>query len=239
MLDGVDLVISTVCREENYLEATLESLALDQPIGVDHPVSLVVGSPVTTHLDHHRSRPEVKVIEMGPNTWAWIRNSNVFHRASWNYYRCLTQCAEGTRGTLIFEDDVRFAHGWQPRLGCTLVALEERYGANFVLALYAPFDIASHGRLYAKYPRAKFFGTQGIYYTAKTRSGFAKYLKAHGLAANEDGYDHLLRDYLLKADVPLLATTPSLVQHVGIKTTGLGVWHEAPGFVEDVTAEPY
>ena len=239
MLDGIDLIISTVYREQNYLEATLKSLAADQPIGTDLPISLVVGSPISTHLDRYQLSPGITIVEMGPNTWAWIKNSNVFHRASWNYYRCLAQCAKGARGTLIFEDDVQFARGWRSRLDCTLIALEERYGADFVLAVYAPFAFAVHGQLYAKYPRAKFFGTQGVYYTARTRVGFAKYLKKRGLVANEDGYDHLLRDYLLKEDLPLLATTPSLIQHVGETTTGLGVWHRAPNFVEDVTAELY
>lgn len=237
-LDKINLVISTVCREENYLEATMKSLAEDHPAGFDQPVSLVVGSPVTAYLDHHRLRAGVTVIEMGPNAWAWIKNSNVFHRASWNYYRCLTRCDEGTRGTLIVEDDVQFARGWRVRLDCTLMALEEQYGADFVLAVYAPWTFPLHGQLYAEYPRARFFGTQAVYYTAKTRDGFAKYLKAHGLAANENGYDYLLRDYLLKADLLLLATTPSLVQHIGKKTTGLGAWHFSPNFVEDVRAEP-
>lgn len=238
MLNGIDLIISTVCREENYLDATLKSLNTDQPININTPLSLVVGSPDTTYLNHHQSCPGVTVVEMGPNIWAWIKNNSVFHRASWNYYRCLTQCVRGTRGALIFEDDVQFAHGWRPRLDCTLTTLEERYGTDFVLAVYAPLELAFHGQLYAEYPRRRFFGTQGVYYPAKTRDRFAKYLKAHGLVANKKGYDYLLRDFLLQADLPLFATTPSLVQHIGKKTTGLGVWHQAPGFMEDVTMEP-
>ena len=67
MLNGVDLTISTIYREENYLDATLKSLAIDQPIDIDQPVTLVVGSPVTTYLDHYRSNSGVTVIEMGSN----------------------------------------------------------------------------------------------------------------------------------------------------------------------------
>ena len=241
MLASINLAISTVCRKENYLAATLESLLATSSSADSQRVCLVAGSPVTTHLEGHRSHPKFTVVEIGPNTWAWIKNSSLRHRATWNYYRCLTQCPAGARGTLIFEDDVRFAHGWQVYLIRILAALEERYGADFVLSLYTSWGFVQegyrNGQMFTEYPHEDFFGTQGMYFTAKTRQGFAKYLKAHGVVANEEAYDLLLRDYLRQVGLPLFATAPSLVQHVGKRSTGLGGWHESPAFVEDVTGE--
>lgn len=239
MLDKINLVISTVCREEKYLDATLTSLSSEYPIRRDQPVFLVVGSPVTTHVDCYRLQPGVVVVEMGPNAWAWIKDNNLRQRATWNYHRCLTQCKGGERGTLILEDDVRFACGWRARLDKTITALESRFGARFVLTIYDPWkrDLKANC-LYAEYPREMFTGTQGVYYPATMRQGFAKYLKVKGVIGNKNHYDYLLRDYLTQEDIPLLATSPSLIQHMGRNTTGLGVWHEAPRFIEDVTAEP-
>ncbi len=238
-LDKINLVITTVCREERYLDATLTSLSSEYPIRRDQPVFLVVGSPVTTHLDCYRSQPGVTVVEMGPNAWAWIKDNKLRHRATWNYHRCLTQHTGGDRGTLILEDDVRFACGWRLRLDMTLAALESRYGSRFVLTIYDPHRCdPRESLLYAEYPSEIFTGTQGVYYPSGVRQDFAKYLRINGVIANKDHYDYLLRDYLIKEDIPLFATTPSLIQHMGRNTTGLGVWHQAPGFVEDVTAEP-
>lgn len=237
LLNGINIAISTVSREESYLPATLDSLCQEHPVSVNQPVSLVVGSPATEYLHPLRARSGITVVEMGPNTWAWIENSQVFYRATWNYYRCLTQCAAGRRGTLVFEDDVHFARGWRTRLEYTLAVLEDRHGSDFVLALYSPLNFArKKSSLYTEYPLKDFLGTQAVYYTAKTRLGFAKYLKTHGLVANANPYDYILRDYLLQGGLPMFVTTPTLVQHIGKRSTGLGHWHDSPDFVEDVTA---
>lgn len=237
-LEKINLVISTVWREEGYLDATLTSLSSEYSIRSDQPLFLVVGSPETAHLASYRSCPGVIVVEIGPNAWAWIKNNKLRHRATWNYHRCLTQCDGGERGTLILEDDVKFACGWRLRLDMTIAALESRFGSDFVLTIYDLHNWQpKESCLYAEYPRERFTGTQGVYYPATMRQGFAKYLKVKGVIGNKNHYDYLLRDYLTQEDIPLLATSPSLIQHMGRNTTGLGVWHQAPGFIEDVTAE--
>lgn len=242
-LSGINLVVSTVWREENYLEATLNSLSFEYPICDGQAVYLVVGSPVTTHIAQYRQHPGVSVVDMGPNTWSWIKDRPTLHRATWNYYRCLTHPIAGARGTLILEDDIRFARGWRSRLDCTLKVLEERYGSEFVLALYAAVfsdrKRRQQGRLYVEYPYDNFIGTQGIYYPAKVRLDFAKYLKVHGVVANETHYDLLLRKYLIQSGVPLLATAPCLIQHIGKASAIRTFWHESSDFVEDVTQEPF
>jgi len=241
MLNNINLVISTVWREGNYLGATMDNLLLEYPICGDQILCLVAGSPVTTHLEQYRPRPGISIVEMGPHTWAWIKNNITLHRATWNYYRCLTYPPAGQRGTLILEDDVRFARGWQARLDTTLVALEEQYGSDFILALYAPwFSVMEgirRGQLYVEYPYNKFFGTQGIYYPAKIRQGFARFLRVHGVKANKNHYDILLQQYLREANTPIFATAPCLIQHMG-KTSAIETpWHESADFMEDVTAE--
>jgi hypothetical protein len=239
MLNDIDAVFSTVDRQENYLEATLASFSEEQPISPSHPVTLVLGSPSTAQLKGYLSHPGVQIVAMGPHTWAWIGKNNLRHRATWNYYRCLTHDHRGKRGSLVFEDDVHFARGWRRRLDASISQLEHDYNEDFVLSIYDPWvHQFPSDSLYAEYQREHFFGTQAMYFPAKTRERFAKYLKRHGVAANEGHYDHILRDYVLKEGLMILASTPSLVQHTGQKTTGLGCWHKAPNFVEDVTDLP-
>jgi len=238
-LININIAMTTVWRKENYLDATLSSLFVEYPPCHDQPISLVIGSPRTEHLVRYRSISGIAIIERGPHAWSWIKNTDVRNKATWNYYRCLTQCDLGTRGSLIVEDDVRFACGWRHRLDITLAALENKFGSDFVLTIYDGYGwYPEESCLYAVYPHASFAGTQGVYYPARVREGCAKYLRRHGVISNEDHYDYLLRDYLLQEGLPLFATVPSLIQHVGRNTTGVGSWHEAPKFLEDVTAEP-
>jgi len=238
-LENINVAITTVRRPENYIEATLDSLFAEYPACGDPPVSLVVGSPQTEHLNRYRSLPGVELVEMGPHAWSWIKSNDVRHRVTWNYHRCLTQCEAGERGSLVFEDDVKFAIGWRKRLDIILTALEAKFGSAFVLTVYDPYGwYPEESCLYAEYPRERFAGAQGLYYPAQMRQGYAKFLKRYGVVANKDHCDYLLRDYLLQENIPLFAASPSLIQHLGRNTTGVGSWHEAPGFIEDVTAEP-
>lgn len=238
-LNGINLVISTIWREEDYLHSTLGSLLPEYPYADDAPVSLVVGSPVTTHLRCYHSHPKINIIDMGPNTWSWIKNKIPMLRGTWNYYRCLTYPPAGARGTLILEDDLRFTRGWRARLESTLSVLEKQNGSDFLLSLYMASDITpvvfQPSQLYVGYPSAEFFGTQAIYYPAKIRTDFARYLKAHGVVANESFYDILLRGYLLQSGTPLFSTNPCLVQHTGKKSVSQTGWHISSSFVEDVT----
>lgn len=242
VLNDINVVISTVGREEDYLGETLNSLSVDQSISEDNPVCLVAGSPVTTHLDRYRTESGISIIEMGPSTWSWIKDSSVLKRSAWNCYRCLTQPKAGIRGTLALEDDIHFARGWRARFSATLTELERHHGLDFVLAVYSPWLSATeehnYGKLSVEYPPEKFLGLQGIYYTSRTRQGFAKYLKIHGLVVLEKAHDLLLGDYLAREGIPLFATSPSLVQHIGKKSSLESQWHDSQLFMEDVTVLP-
>lgn len=238
-LENINIAVTTVWRKDNYLDATMSSLLVEYPLCRNHPVALVIGSPQTEHLASYIPLAGITILEMGPHTWSWIKDTDVRNRATWNYYRCLTQCNVGLRGSLILEDDIKFARGWRQRLDMTLAALEARFGAEFVLTVYDGYGWhPKESFLYASYPLQPFAGTQGVYYPARVREGYAKYLKRHGVISNKNHYDYLLRDYLTQEEIPLFATVPSLVQHLGKNTTGVGLWHESPSFLEDVTQEP-
>lgn len=238
LLESINIVVCTVWREENYLESTLRGLLHDYHINTNQPVCLVVGSPEVEHLETYRSLPGISVVEMGSNTWAWIKNRPAFHRASWNYYRCLTYPMAGARGTLVLEDDIIFARGWCARLDATLKHLEEQYSSNFVLSLYEAIFAMHKGeqcnRFFIEYPHEDFFGIQGIYYPAAIREDFAKYLKIHGLAGNKTYHDFLLREYLSQCGIPLFATAPCLIQHIGKTSVIKSMWHESSNFMENI-----
>ena len=71
-----------------------------------------------------------------------------------------------------------------------------------------------------------------MYYPDRVRRSLAEYLYGMGVAMYQRPYDRLVRDYIIDKRLTLLSTTPSLVQHIGVLTTGLGGnFHQSPSFL--------
>jgi hypothetical protein len=228
---AIDIAISTVWRPEAYLEGTLESL------GSGVRLRLVAGTPVDSHLVAYHGNDNYEIVDAPQDEWDTIRDKAIWHRASWNYWRCLVCSSSHANGVILFEDDIKVAVHWRERLERTIEAIETSYGQDYVLAMYSPYscDGYKRGLLFEHYRARGFFGTQGMYYPEKIRVNFASYLYSHGVLAYKKPYDWLLRDYVSDAGIQLLSTTPSLVQHTGISTTGLGgIFHQAPSFLDEV-----
>lgn len=224
----IPIVIMTVSRSGDYIDRTLSSLSPGRPM------TLMVGSPETGYLERHRSNPHLKVVAPSPEEFAFLRNEGVHRRAAWNYWRCLGE-GDGEDRLLIFEDDVVFAAGWEARIARTVERIEQD-GPDYVLSLYYPYPPRESANSYSiDYCKTDFYGTQGVLFAGRTRHDFRRHLFERGVERFTMPYDLLLQSYTIDHDVPLLATMPSLVQHIGAVTTGLsGHWHMTDCFVEEV-----
>jgi hypothetical protein len=228
----VDCAMMTLDREGQYIHQTLISMA------PNYRITLFPGSPSSAYLDCYRKNRWLQIVPTTAEDWELLEPMGPNQRASWNYWRCLTQGNQYSNGLLLFEDDVQFAQGWRGRLFRTLPAIEATYGPDFVLALYACYPFVREGyeagALYSPYPAVAFYGTQGMYFTETTRQQFADYLKKHGVDTYRLPHDILLKEFLDKTGFPLFATTPCLIQHIGRTTTGLGSFHQTDGFIEAI-----
>lgn len=233
--DSIDVVITTVPRPAEYVHDLVSSLS---PL----PVHLVAGAVECDYLKRHEGNYRIRIVPPKPADWERIRTKGVHHRACWNYWRCLVTPARAStrKGLLVLEDDVRPAQGWDSLLQLTIAEVEARIGgAGYVLALYVPIRClpissipAAH---YTKYPVRRFFGTQAMYFPERVSRGFAQFLKSNGVDRFRRPYDLLLREFVLNTGLQLLATVPSLFQHVGRVSTGLGGFHQSPYFREVAT----
>jgi len=225
----IDVAISTVNRPKNYLHTLMRLLRKDLA------VRLVVGSPDYRYLDRYRKKKHIQVIEIELAEWEMVKNYSVIHRALWNYWRC---CMYGVssgprRGLLILEDDVIPARGWEEWLQKTVSQIEVEYGGEYILALHTWFTELPKpvpGRYFNPYPAHVFGGTQAVYYPESVRTGFADYLKTHGVDSFRTAYDYLLREYLMRTGIPCFASAPCLFQHVGTVSTGLSMKFAKAGF---------
>ena len=71
-----------------------------------------------------------------------------------------------------------------------------------------------------------------MYYPEAIRRHFTEFIRSNGVDCYRVPYDLLLKEYLATEHIPLFATIPSLVEHIGTVSTGLGVFHKAGQFRE-------
>jgi hypothetical protein len=224
----VDYAITTVSRKGNYIHELLASLPSDLE------VRLVVGSSDSDYLARYRGNPLIHVLEPSPEEWRRVCDRDIWARATWNHWRSLSSrpTSPDHEGRLIFEDDVVLAKGWQPRLFDTIDKIRTRFGPEYVLALYCPYKLRPEEpiRQYAPYAVEGFYGAQALYYPEALRVKLAEYVAYHGVDLHRLPFDLLIKEYFHNHAIPLLATVPSLAQHIGRITTGLGDFHQAPIF---------
>lgn len=158
---------------------------------------------------------------------AWPRTIPPEQRLTLSFRRALL---ESDGDALIVEDDVEFRAGWLATLDDRTKRVRDLYGHRFFLSLYSPHRLHSE-TLYRYNPRRlwRFYGTQGQFVPDAVRVELADYLDRHRA---ETTVDALIARWATAANVTLLTTVPSLVQHVG-KVSSLGdAFHSSPMFSE-------
>ena len=232
----IDFAIMTVARPTVYIHELMAELRSDLPVRV------IVGSPDYEYLERYRGNPFREIVEVPEKGWEHFRDRDVNHRASWNYWRCLSlgPRSDSSDGLVILEDDVIPARGWETRLQEIIDQIESTCAGPYVLALYSPLRLprtATSQTYYVRYPTANFYGTQAIYFPREVRSEFTQFLKIYGVNSLQQRYDLLLRGFLLGKGIPLFSANPCLFQHVGEVSTGLAeFFHKTSRFQSELVA---
>ena len=90
--------------------------------------------------------------------------------------------------------------------------------------------IRNSQQLFKKSPADRFYGTQSIYYPAHVRKEAANFLEKHMKGTEwPKPADVILNSFFRENDF-LYLTKPTLAQHIGKQTTGLGTFHSAWNF---------
>jgi hypothetical protein len=228
----IDYAIMTVARPVDYIRAVLDGLHPTLPL------RLVVGSPDVAYLSRIVAARQLQVIVPDELEWNSIKTKPVGQRAAWNYWRCfvLGPQSKERQGLVIFEDDVALTYGWEERLHKVVATLNRRHGERYILALYSANVISKAGNLNCveRFPVDRFFGTQAMYFPERIREVLQPYLKRFGVDAFRAPYDWLVRDFAKAKGIPIFRCVPSLAQHIGLVTTGLGKFHKSNSFVPEL-----
>ena len=225
--EDIALVFLTCPREQAYFPVTLASALLGDPRAARlREIVVVVDAPDLACVEPLAQHGRVRWVARTAEENERVASFRVHRRVCHNYWRALGLAGAGARALLVCEDDVVFRDGW---LGMLLECLEEmRAGGltDFMLAAYARYDMDQPARrcgtYYSSYPGRDFYATQAMLYPAGECAGLRAMLWERGVVKMEQPCDLLIGRHLMERK-HLYATRYSLVQHVGLKSTGLSI----------------
>eukprot|EP00741_Cyanophora_paradoxa_P007297 tig00001098_g7058.t1 len=174
-----------------------------------------------------------QVHAMGEEEARSIAHRGLRKRATYNYRRPAPAPAP-PRSALGPRRGVVFAEGFFDRLQAAVDAIERAGHAKYILSAYYDFDLGVPARFeestgrweaaapFAPYAKDPFECTQGMFYPASVVRPLADYMLEVFKSPEEhwDPYDVIVEWFHSRTATPLFATSRSLVQHAGSKTTG-------------------
>lgn len=218
-----------------YLDETIASL---QRTGFFNradnlPIRLVAGSP-ESHLSKYKNDSRFVVDEMSQEEAREIHwhPSNGGLRCHKGHRRAMhpMRFRPGTTHLCIFECDLNFSEGWRERLDLVIREASSIYSDRFILSLYTPGDSSSvveksGKRLFVRGPG--FYGAQAILFPIAMCSAYIHETSSRPIDQEGPPGSFMDRTYSIPYDfqlekvfmgrfkVPILATAPCLVQHIG------------------------
>lgn len=248
----VPVVILTVPRKRNYVNGTLDSLLssgyLTSPSLL--PVRVVTGSPQSDHIDSiWRKNPQIQICEMPHEVAleAHLDSLSTQQKCCFGHYwwmRLLVESGNLPEYVLACEDDIVFARGWEHYLSEVLRDVKAHDTIPAIITLYRLYlegHTQDHSR--EQFERgarwyeisSSFWGTQAVLYPTAILKSLAEFLFENNVQTFMDPVDILIGRFAWSRGIHTIATSPSLVNHVGEETTGQSKYfHRAEYFLESV-----
>lgn len=234
-------------RKTCYLHATVEGLLREGVIGDPRflPVHLMLGNSDDSHVHRYYAEPDrYRVCAMPSEDFSGLERRmdkqpdlgelRGLRFLALNCWRSLMAIAEypDSDAVLVLQDDTKFSSGFSDRLDRTLADITSAHGDNYVLNLCAYYSAAPIGAFHAgklwcvfdEYKKAgALSGDTAVLYPRRVALLFAEYLRKNAVLEWGGATDALLGKFCDEFGIPLLASAPSLIQHVGLSSS----WHTA------------
>jgi hypothetical protein len=220
-------ILSIDRKTQNYIYKTLENIFSSIPENIT--VNIYVGNENIEYLDvinleKYLSKefiPRINVIEFSENYIKELSKFHIHKRAKLNYARVL-QDYDGVKGLVIFEDDVDIIQNCLKNINILTKNINE---SKYIMTLYDRFTKIPTNNYQITTVKNGFSCTQGMYFTHNITEELSKYMFEH-----EGCYDILINDFRKKNNYSLFYVSPSITQHEGFLTTGLGGRHSSTSF---------
>ncbi len=220
--------IASVDREPNYLEISTDSLEKQQiPYDISQG-SLSANNLFGINQSKHRIIFAPETREQG------YAQKDVRYKAQTNYINALTMdngCGKPETFRMVLEDDVIVCKNFFSRLNVYLQTIVSKIGTEkIILSLYNPFPVDTDMQFLLEYDVKMFYGFQAMIYSNDMCHAFADYLRKN-LCVH--AHDLLIKNFCLENGIVIYSVSLSLFQHIGEVSTGLGLQHKSPNFIDD------
>lgn len=240
--------ICTVPRRKGYIHKTIESLGNTGFFEAKEllPLRISVAHPDSTFLSRYEQRNDMMIWRQSPEEAVKIGydNLNVRQLSTWGHIRAMNMLLRTPSYFdygAILEDDVVFSRGWIPYLYQILEKLIANSRNRWILSL---FQFKPHirkaflaGKTYTEIPIWMFNGAPCFIYPKKILPLLIEYMMENGIRNFRQVNDFSVRDFAVKNKIPVYASVPCLIQHMGDETTGQSdpnVRFKADMFLESV-----
>lgn len=214
--------MTTIVREPEYFFRTMTSfLAADRKV-IDHlPLHIYLGNPLTVHTNYIVHHSLFKIYDITWDEWQIVYDGSTIQRFNFNMSRLLKlESMQNTCGLILFEDDIKFVDNWFTIFKDLLVAYPML--AQSFVQLYHMHDGEEP---FLKIPYDKAIGSQCIFIPHKLLAPVSEIVYKEGVLTPTKERcvaDIILIDYCEQQNIPIYGINPTLVQHEGLHSTGLG-----------------
>ena len=233
--------VVTINRPGGFIHPMLGSLDRS---GFTGDLMLSCGTDDASHLAPYRTG-RYMIREMPRKEMEKFRFDAITRgaRCSLGHYWCmrgLLERPENYAAVALFEDDVIFPTGWEKRLEAILGDVRTKLGDRWIMSLYLPDYCVGwyygKGDLWFEANKKTFFGSQAILYPREIAEEFMSTTLLAFIDAGKRATDMAVAEFCSEKDIPLVVTTPCLVQHIGSISVGCNPdavhFHKA-GFYRD------
>ncbi len=229
MIDKLNTIIVTCDREDNnYLAKTVCDLEEQKT----YPLFIQHGSKTGKNINAIKANANedryLKISPLPESITPEFMNSDIRHRHNSNYAAAFL-LGDMSKDALILEDDVHPCRNLQEQMKALYWLIGQRKLDRYIVALYSCTQWPLSAQNLNEYTIDKFFGLQAMLYSANLRQVFHD---AHLEYRDEQPADYITRIVAKEQNLPILATTFSLFQHIGKQTTGLGDFHQTRNFLD-------
>jgi hypothetical protein len=159
-----------------------------------------------------------------------LRGLRVMTLNEWRTLLSITEHPDSD-AVVVLHDDIKLSSGFSDRLDRTLADIAAVHADNYVLTLCAyysadPIAAFNAGKLWCVFDEyrkqsAALSGNTAVLYPRRVALLFAEYVRKNAVLEWRGAVDALLGKFCVEFNIPLLASAPSLVQHVGRSSS----WH--------------
>jgi hypothetical protein len=228
----------------NYVHDAINSLAKTGFFNRFELLHLIAGCPSTDYIERYRDDPRIIIHDMSRTEKDNWREMYLLSKCAYGHVRMIreVEAIPGWDEVIFLEDDIVFANGWLPRLDVILPEIREKHKDKWMLALYQHYGVKGpHSKGLRWYPisflpNAPYYhGGLAELHTREGTDGLADHIYDRGVRQFVIPSDYATGEHIYSKGGEVLATAPSLVQHIGRVSTGQsGNFHQSDLFLESV-----